>query len=347
MQKLLPDFSLSKRSRLITQKILILGLGVLFLSALIPIYVMQHGMDSPSAIGAYINGSLPSTTPGGVTSWEVVEAFPNLTFSDPITFTPEPNSNRLHVGQRDGKIYFFDNDSLTNSKTTFLDISSQVAVVWDGGLIGMAFHPRFGIDSNYVYLYYNARVANANYSTANEGFGYPGTFFNIWGRLSRFDVNPVTHKADPSSELIMINKRLYNGSHRGGAITFDKNGYLFAALGDEFRYETAQDMEDVLEGGIIRIDVDKNPSTSHAPVRTLPQGNADEYSGIGYFIPNDNPWLDPAGNSFEEYYSTGHRQPHRMSYDSTSDQIWVGEVGGNTREEVNLIEKRRKLWSSI
>ncbi|MCB0836174.1 MAG: PQQ-dependent sugar dehydrogenase, partial [Bacteroidetes bacterium] len=338
MQKLLSFLSHSQKRGSLTQKFLILGLGVLFMGTVIPM-VFQHGYDSPTAIGAFMNGNLPTSTPGGVTSWDVVEAFPNLTFEDPMFFRSEPGSNRLYVGERDGKILFFNNDSLTNSKTTFLDISNRVAVVWDGGLMDMVFHPRFGIDSNYVYIYYCARVPNASYSTANEGFGYPGTFFNIWGRLSRFTVNPVTHIADPASELIMINKRLYNGSHRGGSLTFDDEGYLFVAVGDEFRYQTAQEMDTTLEGGTLRIDVDQDITRSHAPIRVLPIGNIDEYSGIGYYIPNDNPWLDPSGNSFEEYYSIGHRQPHKMSYDSLTDQIWIGEVGGNTKEEVNVVHK--------
>ena len=339
MRRVMSYFSLARTNKFLLQKLAMICLGVTLLGALVPVFVMQHGLDNPDPIGAYMNGNLPTTTPGGVTSWEVVEAFPNLTFQDPLFFTAEPQSNRLHVGQRDGKIFYFNNDSLTSSKTTFLDISDRVAVVWDGGLMGMEFHPRFGLDSNYVYVYYCARTPNASYSTANEGFGYPGTFFNIWGRLSRFEVNPITHIADPNSELIMINKRLYNGSHRGGALLFDDEGYLYVALGDEFRYQTAQEQDDVLEGGVIRIDVDRDITRSHPPVRTLPLANSDEYSGIGYYIPNDNPWLDPAGNSFEEYYSIGHRAPHKMTYDSISGQIWSGEVGGNNREEVNIIEK--------
>jgi uncharacterized repeat protein (TIGR03806 family) len=332
-------FSTRKTKRSFFTKLVALILGGSFLSALVPTFFHHQGIDSPHPIGAFMNGNLPSTTPGGVTSWDVVEAFPNLTFANPITMAPEPNSNRLHVGQRDGKVYFFNNDSTTSAKTTFLDISDRVAVVNDGGLISMAFHPRFGLDSNYVYFYYCARVPNASYPTTSQGYGYPGNFFNIWGRLSRFAVDPVTHIADPNSELIMINKRLYNGSHRGGAITFDKDGFLFVALGDEFRYETAQTIDTLLEGGVLRIDVDRDPTRSHAPIRTLPIGNADEYSGIGYYIPNDNPWLDPTGNKFEEYYSIGHRQPHRMTYDSINDQLWIGEVGGNKREEINVVAK--------
>ncbi|MCB0850601.1 MAG: PQQ-dependent sugar dehydrogenase, partial [Bacteroidetes bacterium] len=320
------------------QKTLILGLGIFLLGALVPKYILNHGYDNPDPIGAFMNGNLPSTTPGGVTSWDVVEAFPNLNFVDPMTMKPEPNSNRLHIGQRNGKVYFFNNNSSTSNKTTFLDISDRVAEVWDGGLMDIAFHPRFNLDSNYVYVYYCARVPNTSYSTANEGFGYPGTFFNIWGRLSRFTVNPTTHIANPNSEVVMINKRLYNGSHRGGGMTFDDEGYLYVAVGDEFRYQTAQEIDNVLEGGVLRIDVDRDPTRSHAPVRTLPLSNSDEYSGIGYFIPNDNPFPSPGGSTFEEYYTIGHRQPHRMSYDSIDDQIWIGEVGGNTREEVNVIE---------
>ncbi|MEL6676190.1 MAG: PA14 domain-containing protein [Bacteroidota bacterium] len=313
------------------------GLGILFL-AFVPMAIQQHGISNPTARGAFFDGAFPETTPGGVTNWDVVPAFPNLNFDNPLGLFPEPGSNRLHVIEQAGKIYFFNNDSLTSTKTQFLDLSSTTAVVWDGGMLGLAFHPKFDQDSNYAYVYYCAREENASYPTYYVGPGYPGTFFNVWGRLSRFTVDPVTHVADPNSEMIMINKRLYNGSHRGGSLAFGNDGFLYVTVGEEFRYQTAQVIDTLLEGGVLCLDVDRNPLTSHAPLQTLPLGNADEISGVGYWIPDSNPFNDPTGNTFEEYWTIGHRQPHRLSYDAVEDRFWVGEVGGNTREEINVLE---------
>lgn len=319
-------------------KLMYLILGIVFMSALIPFAVQQHGLNTPTPVGVFLNNALPTTTPSGVTQWKAVNAFPNLDFDDPTVFTAEPNSNRLYVASIDGLIHFFENDVNINSKTVFLDLRSQAAVVPDGGFLGLSFHPEFG-DSNYVYVYYPFREPGTGSKVNVSATGYPGVFLNVWGRLSRFTVDPTTHIADPSSELVMIQKRMYNESHRGGAITFDNDGYLFLSLGEEFRTETAQIIDTLLEGGILRIDVDKDPTRSHAPVRTLPIGISDEISGEGYWIPNDNPFLDPTGNQFEEYYSIGHRNPHRLTYDSVEDRLWSGEIGELAREEINVIQK--------
>jgi uncharacterized repeat protein (TIGR03806 family) len=335
MQHDLPSFW-KKAGTLRTSLILLLGL--LTIGAILPLAIQQHGLDSPEPIGAFLNGSLPATTPNGVSQWDVTPAFPNLTFNHPTAFAAEPNSNRLYVAQRDGLIHGFENNPSTNSKNLFLDIQERTAVVWDGGFLGLAFHPQYP-DSNYVYTYYSARVANASYPSSSQGSGYPGNFFNIWNRLSRFTVDTLTQLADSSSELIMIQKRLYNGSHRGGGIAFDNDGYLYVSVGDEFRYHVAQIKDTLLEGGVLRLDVDRNPLTSHAPIRKLPIGSNDEWSGVGYYIPNDNPWPDSLGNEFEEYYTVGNRAPHRMTYDPVEDRFWIGEIGGGAREEINVVEK--------
>lgn len=316
--------------------------GAVCCLAMMPLAIMHNGLDSATPTGAFLNNNLPQVTPGGAYNWTPVETFTGLKFDKPITFLPEKisGSDKIFVTEREGKIYSFSAGvNAAASKTLVLDITERVAgQVWDGGLLGMTFHPRYGTDSNYVYLYYCARAPYASYPTTSQGTGYPGTFFNVWGRLSRFDVNPGTGQIDSASEVIMINKRLYNGSHRGGALTFGGDGYLYVAVGEEFRYETAQDMESQLEGGILRIDVDRNPLTSSPPVRTLPQTFSDELSGVGYYIPNDNPFLDPTGTSFEEYYALGLRNPYKMAFDSTTSALWVGDVGGNAREEVCIIE---------
>lgn len=317
--------------------------GFLLISALIPFSVQQYGLDNPEAIQPFLNGNLPSTTPASATNWNDVVAFPNITFNDVTVFAAEPGSDRLYVGQRDGLIHYFTNDSLTNSKTIFLDLRSQVAETEESGLLGLAFHPEINQDSNYVYVYYGARIANAPTPFVVVDNGYPGNFYNTWGRLSRFTVDPSTHIADPNSELIMINKRLYNSSHRGGALAFDNSGYLFLSLGEDVRYHTAQAIDTTLEGGVLRIDVDRNPLRSHPPIKKLPNSfpssPTDEYSGVGYWIPNDNPFLDPTGNQFEEYYAIGLRNPYKMTYDAIADRMWIGEIGHSSREEVNILEK--------
>ena len=86
----------------------------------------EYGLENAEAIGAFLDGSLPSTTPGTADSgdWSVVNAFPNLLFTDPIDLQPEPGTNRLYLAERPGRVYAFENDETTSTKTLLLDISS-------------------------------------------------------------------------------------------------------------------------------------------------------------------------------------------------------------------------------
>jgi uncharacterized repeat protein (TIGR03806 family) len=293
----------------------------------------------PRALGAFLGGRLPPRTPGGGGPITIAPAFRNLTFDDPLVIRPAPNSNRLWVGSRQGVIHSFVNDSFVSSKQLFLDLSDRCAEVWDGGFLGLAFHPQFGVPGSasrgYFYVYYCWTP------TPNYRRDYAEGFFGVYLRLSRFNVPDGSLAADKSSESVMLHLRLYNGSHRGGDIAFGPDGFLYVPVGDQFRYDTAQRIDDNLEGGVLRLDVDRNASRSHAPRRALPLAYAEEISGRNYWIPNDNPFLDPLGAIFEEYFSVGHRNPHRLTFDAQTGRIWSGEVGENEREEINVVEKGR------
>jgi len=102
---------------------------------------------------------------------------------------------------------------------------------------------------------------------------------------------------------------------------------------------TVQRIDDNLVGGILRIDVDQDPARSHPARKTLPIQFPEEVSGVGYWIPNDNPWLFPDSSGMEEYYSMGHRQPWKFHADPVTGELWASEVGPHNGEELNLIEK--------
>jgi uncharacterized repeat protein (TIGR03806 family) len=263
----------------------------------------------------------------------------------------------LYVASREGLVSSFENQPDVSTTDVFLDVRDRVAVVWDGGFLGMVFHPDFGDAGSphrtTFYAYYashcplDASGDAPDLSACDDGYprGSTAGFFNTYLRLSRFEVSDITGLGDPSTEQVLLNIRLYNGSHRAGGMTFRNDGYLYLTIGDQFRYETAQDIVNTLEGGSFRLAVDVTdngdgtwscPAGSHMPRRVF--DTADETSGRWYCIPDDNPWLDPAGGVFEEYCSIGHRNPHRIARDPVTDRLWAGEVGESSREEINLIE---------
>jgi uncharacterized repeat protein (TIGR03806 family) len=336
--------------------------AVLLLAGAEDARAQAHGLAAPVAVQPFFDGVLPDRTPNSPTSstWQVVPAFPNLLFDETTVIAASPASDRLYVGSRDGVVYFFDGtDPATSTKTQFVDLSDRVAVVWDGGFLGLAFHPEFKVPGspfrNDVYVYYASYCPiDATGNQIDPGAcdpNYPqsstGGFFGTYLRLSRLKVPDGSDVADPNSEQVLLSIRLYNGSHRGGGLLFGDDGLLYLTIGDQFRYETAQDRTDTLEGGTMRFATDVTdidlasgtwtcPADSHLPRRVF--DTADEVSGRTYCIPDTNPWQDPTGSTFEEYFTIGNRAPHRMTKDPLTGRLWSGEVGQSTREEINVIE---------
>ncbi|TMM55901.1 T9SS type A sorting domain-containing protein [Maribacter algarum] len=322
------------------KKYLFLLSSLLFLSA-IPYYFAGSGLDNPQPIGSYLNGNFPGILPQGL-PYEPI--FPNLTFDSPLTFNELPTGNKIIVGQRDGKIFSFEKNPAVSTKNLMIDLSDKVGVVWDGGFLGLALHPQFGnAGKNYIYTWYTTEDANSNdfpnsYTTQScDSEEYWGNFLI----LARYEANPTTLNIQESSEQIMLKLRMYGTTHRGGGLLFGDDGFLYLTTGDQTAFKKAQDIENNLDGGVLRLDVDMDNTKSHPPVRTMPDdhGFSDELTGNGYWIPNDNPFLSPTGENFEEYYSMGHRNPHRMTKDRETGTLYVGEIGGGRHEEINVIKK--------
>lgn len=302
------------------------------------------GLDRAEAIGPFLDGALPPRTPRPSTgSWSLVNAFPNLTFIDPVQMLPVPFSNRLMVVEKSGRLVVFENASTATTKTVLLDIRSRVESSHDSGMVGLAFHPEFGVpgspNSQYLYVYYRYTPQKTDKDRA-------------YCRLSRFVWNPSTNAIASSSESVLINQYDRQNWHNGGGLFFGADGFLYLSIGDEGgsndQYNSAQRMDVGLLSGVLRIDVDRDSSRSHAIRRqprnpsTPPSGWPGSYSQ-GYFIPNDNPWQNPSGTLLEEFYAVGLRSPHRMTLDPVTGDIWVGDVGQGTQEEISRIVRGGNL----
>ena len=324
------------------RKSLLLFFGVSIFSILgVAPYLLGPGLTDPIAVGPFLNGNFPDVS---MSSQPYRPAFPNLSFNSPLTFTAVPNSNKLVVGQRNGEVYWFENDETVTTKNLLVDLSDRVGLVWDGGFLGFAIHPEFGTQGkNYFYMYYTSKDG--------QGRDYPDAFLtgfgcnreDYWGGflyLRRYEVDPVTFTLDIASELTMIKMRMFSCTHRGGSMDFGNDGFLYLATGEQSAYMKPQIIDTNLDGGVLRLDVNEDPALSHPPIRRLNQGRFnDEISGVGYGIPNDNPFLSPSGDNFEEYYTIGHRNPHRMTKDALTGIFYIGEVGENKHEEINVVSK--------
>jgi uncharacterized repeat protein (TIGR03806 family) len=337
--------------RLIKIKTLFIIFASVILFSAIP-YFSGPGLTTPEPMGAFLNGNFPIESTATPEPYRV--AYQNLSFFYPITFRDISSRNKIIVGQLNGEIYSFDNDENTATKDILLDLSNEVGMVSDGGFLGLTTHPDFDSPTdpkNYIYVYY----ATKNWNGEDlPGFGqytiqnctideYQGNFLI----LERFEVSPFDENNPnemtfvPNSRTTVLKNRMYGTTHRGGGMDFGDDGFLYLTMGDQASWQNAQDYVTSLDGGVIRIDVDKNPTKSHPPIRKKPlnAGFFDEISGEEYWIPNDNHFLSQTGTNFEEYWSVGLRNPHRLTKDSQSGIFYIGEVGLNTHEEINILGK--------
>jgi hypothetical protein len=127
--------------------------------------------------------------------------------------------------------------------------------------------------------------------------------------------------ADPASEEILLVFDQRQNNHNGGNLHFGPDGYLYISTGDGGGGgdpgENAQNLGNLL-GNILRIDVDSTPDP-----------------GLDYAIPPDNPFVgDPAAR--DEIWAYGLRNPWRFSFDRGTGDLWIGDVGQGTWEEIDL-----------
>jgi len=242
---------------------------------------------------------------------EIVNAFPKLEFVRPVQLTHAGDgSDRIFVVDQPGIVHVFPNKSDAEKAEVFLDVQKKAKTShFEEGLLGLAFHPKY--KENGVFFTYYSIDPRAS-------------------RISRWKVsadNP--NRADPSSEEEIIQIAQPFGNHNGGSIEFGPDGMLYVGLGDggsaNDPHGHGQNLKTLL-GSILRIDVDKK----------------DE--GKSYAIPKDNPFVGEAGKKYGEgvrgeIWAYGIRNPWRMTFDRANGDLWVGDVGQNLWEEVDIIEK--------
>lgn len=332
-----------------------------------------YGLNARVPIGPFLDGTLPTRTPKRPedVSWMTVDAFPNIALPNTLVIASNPADNRIYVGSRQGEIVSIPNtaSATPSDKQVFMDLRDRVADVWDGGLLGLVFHPEFGQEGSpyelTFYAYYSSQCDlragfdSVDLSQCNDNFPLNPTdgFYDVYLRLSRFtarwDAVAGVYRGVPASEKPMIHIRLYNSTHRGGGLAFGNDGHLYLTFGEHWRYMTAQDIENNFDGTSVRLAVNITdngngtwscPAGSHKAKRsyqsmhaTNPDIAADEMSGRYYCIPDDNAFNSTPG-VLEEICTLGHRNPHRLALDPVTGLLWSGEVGENTREEINILQ---------
>jgi len=274
-----------------------------------------------------------------VGDYMTIPAFAGLTFHNPVRLTHDPRGDRYYLAEQAGRVYAFENVPDTTDKHLVLDTADQTQGFLGAGLLGFALHPEFGLadspNRGYFYVWYTHSTHPVGTSDEDTPWDSPATT-----RLSRFKIPDGTLTANPDTECVMIDQKSYWLIHNGGAMFFHPDdGFLYLTVGDDDAHggellDAAQRIDRSLTGGVLRIDVDRDPERSH-PIRRQP---IDGVTGH-YFVPDDNPFVSPDGDALEELWCIGLRSPHTMTHDPVTGRIFSGDVGLSSIEEVNLIER--------
>lgn len=317
-----------------------LGAGLAALAASVAcgndVTILPGRLDTAPSRGSWAAAGLGGLPPRLTlpASYRLVPAFPGVSFVDPVALLEAPGSGQLVVAERGGRLYAFENSAGVASKQLVLDVSAHTQGDIDSGLLGFAFHPQFAdADSpNHGYLY----VHYAFRETPVPG-GQPSATTVTHSRLSRFTLKAGSMVADPASELVLIDQIDQSLMHQGGAMFFHPDdGFLYLSVGDEGRSRcllgNCQRIDQDLYSGVLRIDVDQRGGDVSHPIVRQPRTGTTAH----YFIPNDNPFVGKPG-VLEEFYALGLRNPHRMTHDPVDDIVWIGDVGDQAREEINVL----------
>jgi glucose/arabinose dehydrogenase len=205
----------------------------------------------------------------------------------------------LYVVEKTGKVKILENAGSTPRVTPFLDVSSKLAPGDERGLLSIAFHPKYA-QNGFVFVYYTD-AANGDLV------------------ISRFTANTASKIADSNSELILKSiPHRENANHNGGQLQFGPDGFLYAGTGDGGGggdpSGNGQNRQTLL-GKVLRLNVD-----APAP-----------------YIPDSNPFKIAGGAP--EVWAFGLRNPWRFSFDRSTGDLWIGDVGQGAFEEVDFTPK--------
>ncbi len=212
------------------------------------------------------------------------------------------DASQNFVLEKPGRLRLFRHGVL--QERDVLDLRPKISDVSERGLLGMAFHPRFGRDNRYFFVHYSDK----NGATHIARFTLPEP-----------DGPGAPLVADPQSEKTIFTLDQPWPNHDGGMIAFGPlDGYLYIGLGDGGAAgdprNAGQNLGNLL-GKILRIDVDH---------------------GDPYGIPPTNPFVGQEGAQ-PEIWAWGIRNAWRFCFDPANGDLWIGDIGQDKWEEIDWL----------
>jgi hypothetical protein len=252
------------------------------------------------------------------------------------------SSGRRFVVQQNGTVRVIAaDDSLL--ATPFIDIGPLLTSGGERGLLDLAFHPEHAVagapGEGLFYLHFSSAGPDQVAGTERGDTV-----------VAEFRVGADPNVADPEVERVILTVAQDFANHNGGQMKFGPDGYLYLALGDGGSANDPCDRAQTLDpaaivtgsgcesdrsvallGKMLRIDVDATtPPGANNLCGAAPDGSAE------YAVPDVNPFSGRADRC-GEVLLYGLRNPWRFSFDRETQDLWIGDVGQNTWEEIDRL----------
>ena len=257
------------------------------------------------------------------------------------------SDGRVFVAQKDGVVKVFSSVNATTG-TTFADLRTEVDDYWDRGLLGLALDPQFPTRP-YVYVLYSYDAPLGETAPVwNDACADPsGNGCVISGRLSRLTAKKNGDAAVAEQPLVNDWCQQYP-SHSIGSLAFGPDGYLYASGGDGASFTFADWGQHVgnlsptqtgqanvcgdpaNEGGALRsqdLRTTSDPAALDGAILRL-----DPDTGAG--APG-NPYAGGTDPNAARIVAEGLRNPFRITFRPGTSELWIGDVGENTWEEID------------
>jgi glucose/arabinose dehydrogenase len=285
------------------------------------------GPSAPSPVPGAPSGTGPSASTSSAATSAAIPAWPRVKlvklagrFDHPLYVTSDGTGDgRLYVVEQTGKIRVIDADGRVAPKP-FLDISALITSGGERGLLGLAFSQKFASDGAF-YVDYTDNNGDTN--------------------ISRYAVSRNTSTATGRGTTILHIAQPFP-NHNGGCLQFGPDGYLYIGMGDGGSAgdpgNRAQNPNELL-GKMLRIDVNLDAAAYKRagvglPRYAFPPGNP--FTTVNH---GRGPGAAQMGDNRGEIFLLGLRNPWRFSFDRATGDLFIGDVGQDLWEEIDVLPK--------